>query len=305
MAIEPGVLLESNLDLPVFIKGKVRDTYVLGDHLLVVATDRISAFDVVLPCGVPDKGKVLNQISAFWFDKTRHIVQNHLSEVVTRSSDLSLYIDSQPKTKFPAFLEGRSMIVERAEKLSVECVARGYLAGSGWSEYKKQGTVCGVKLPGGLVESQQLPKPIFTPTTKAEVGHDMPMTFAEVQSKFGKEMATTLRDTTLALYNYAREYAKTRGFIIADTKVEFGLKDGKLILIDELLTPDSSRFWDIELYKVGQAQDSFDKQPVRDWLEKSGWNKTPPAPMLPDEVINSTSQRYITAFERLTGQKLA
>ncbi len=299
-----GVLLQSDLGLPVFIKGKVRDTYILGDHLLIVATDRISAFDVVLPCGIPDKGKVLTQLSAFWFDKTRRIVPNHLVEVVGKDSDLGLYFGTKPKTGFPSYLAGRSMVVERTEKLSIECVARGYLAGSGWSEYKKQGTVCGIKLPGGLVESQQLPEPIFTPTTKAEVGHDMPMTFKEVENKFGKEMAEKLKHTTLALYSFAKDYAKTRGFIIADTKVEFGLKDGKLILIDELLTPDSSRFWDIEQYRVGQPQDSFDKQPVRDWLEKSGWNKTPPAPMLPEDVITSTSKRYVTAFERLTGQKL-
>jgi phosphoribosylaminoimidazole-succinocarboxamide synthase len=303
MMKQEGVLLKSELDLPKFISGKVRDTYILGDHLLIVATDRISAFDVVLPCGIPRKGEVLNQLSAFWFAKTSHIVPNHLVETARAHTDLNKYLKESKKT-FPSYLAGRSMVVKRAERLQIECVARGYLAGSGWTEYKKQGTVCGIRLPSGLVESQQLPEPIFTPTTKAEAGHDMPMTMQDAINKFGAEMAGKLKSTTLALYNYAREYAQTRGFIIADTKVEFGLDSGKLLLIDELLTPDSSRFWDSRIYRAGRSQDSFDKQPVRDWLEKSGWNKEPPAPMLPEDIISNTSQRYITAFERLTGKTL-
>ncbi|MGA3094559.1 MAG: phosphoribosylaminoimidazolesuccinocarboxamide synthase [Dehalococcoidales bacterium] len=299
-----GILLKSELDLPPFINGKVRDTYNLGEHLLIVATDRISAFDVVLPVGIPTKGKVLNQLSAVWFEKTGHIVQNHLVEVVTGKTDLNKYLLNNRKKAFPAYLAGRSMVVKKTQRLSVECVVRGYLAGSGWAEYKKQGTVCGIKLPAGLVESQELPEPIFTPTTKANAGHDMPMTIAEARNMFGSELAEKLKATCLSIYSYARDYAKTRGFIIADTKMEFGLENGKLILIDELLTPDSSRFWDIERYEPGRPQDSFDKQPLRDWLEKAGWNKEPPAPMLPEDVIASTAKRYETAFERLTGKKL-
>ena len=288
MSRDSGVLLKSVLDLPSFISGKVRDTYLLEDYLLIVATDRISAFDVILPCGIPNKGKVLNQISGFWFDKTRHIVKNHLVEMVTVKTNLN----------------GRSMFVKKAERLPLECVVRGYLAGSGWSEYKKQGTVCGVKLPPGLVESQRLPEPIFTPTTKAEAGHDMPMTMPEMKGIFGGALAEKLRATCLAVYNYASDYAASRGFIIADTKMEFGMDGGSLILIDELLTPDSSRFWEVKSYKAGRAQDSFDKQPVRDWLETTAWNKEPPAPMLPCHVIESTAKRYESAFERLTGQRL-
>jgi phosphoribosylaminoimidazole-succinocarboxamide synthase len=301
---KPGILLKSELDLPAFINGKVRDSYHLGEQLLIVATDRISAFDVVLDCGIPNKGKVLNQMSAFWFEKTKNLIHNHLIEMVTDTTDLNRYLGKGLKIKFPAFLSGRSMVVKKAERLSIECVVRGYLAGSGWSEYKKQGTVCGIELPQGLVESQEMPQPIFTPTTKAEAGHDMPITMADVSQMFGDILANTLRSTSLSIYNYARDYARTRGFIIADTKMEFGLDQGNLILIDELLTPDSSRFWDIERYKAGQPQDSFDKQPVRDWLETTGWNKEAPAPMLPNDVIAGTAKRYETAFERLTGNKL-
>ncbi len=301
---KPSILKKSELDLPVFISGKVRDTYHLGEQLLIVATDRISAFDVVLDCGIPNKGKVLNQRSAFWFEKTKHLIKNHLIEMVTDKSDLNRYLGQGFITKYPAYLSGRSMVVKKAERLSIECVVRGYLAGSGWSEYKKQGTVCGIKLPPGLVESQEIPQPIFTPTTKAEAGHDMPITMAEVSKMFGDILANKLRATSLSIYNYARDYARTRGFIIADTKMEFGLDQSDLILIDELLTPDSSRFWDIERYKAGQPQDSFDKQPVRDWLETTSWNKEAPAPMLPDDVITGTAKRYETAFERLTGNKL-
>ncbi len=305
MAQQKGMILKSELDLPAFINGKVRDTYILGEHLLIVATDRISAFDVVLPTGIPNKGKVLNQLSAFWFEKTGHIVRNHVVEAVTDKSNLNTYLPKGDKKAFPAYLAGRSMVVKRAERLPVECVVRGYIAGSGWAEYKKQCTICSIKLPSGLVESQELPEPIFTPTTKADAGHDMPMTMDDFSHMFEDGLGSKLRDTSLAIYNFAREYAKTRGFIIADTKMEFGLDDGELIIIDELLTPDSSRFWDIERYEPSRPQDSFDKQPLRDWLEKSGWNKEPPAPTLPEDVITSTAKRYETAFERLTGKKLA
>jgi len=299
-----GVLLKSKLDFPTFINGKVRDTYLLEEHLLIVATDRISAFDVVLPCGIPNKGKVLNQLSAFWFDKTGHIIQNHMIEMVTDKTDLNRYLAKGIKKSFPDYLAGRSMVVKKAQRLSIECVVRGYLSGSGWSEYKKQGTICGTALPKGLVESQQLPQPIFTPTTKAEAGHDVPITMDDVSHMFGYGLGAKLKDTSIAIYNFARDYAKSRGFIIADTKMEFGLEGSNLIIIDELLTPDSSRLWDIERYEPGRPQDSFDKQPLRDWLEKAGWNKEPPAPMLPDDVIASTAKRYETAFERLTGKKL-
>jgi phosphoribosylaminoimidazole-succinocarboxamide synthase len=226
-------------------------------------------------------------------------------EPVTKKSDLNNYISEGTKINFPGYLAGRSMIVNKAMRLSIECVVRGYLSGSGWSEYKKRGTVCGIELPAGLMESQELPEPIFTPTTKADTGHDMPMTVGEVSHMFGQELGEKLKATSLAIYNYARDYAKLRGFIIADTKMEFGLDNGNLILIDELLTPDSSRFWDIERYKPGRAQDSFDKQPVRDWLETTGWNKESPGPMLPGDIIVCTAKRYHTVFELLTGNKLA
>ncbi len=297
------VILTTDLPLKPFIRGKVRDTYEIDGNLLMVATDRLSAFDVVLPVGIPNKGKVLNLLSAFWFEKTKTIVRNHVLETITDASTLNSRFPAGKKA--PAYLAGRSMVVKKANRLAVECVVRGYLAGSGWAEYRKSGTVCGIKLPGGLVESQELPEPIFTPTSKAEAGHDMPLTMQQVADAVGKEIAEQLKDTAITIYNRCRNYARTRGFIIADTKMEFGLDDGKLMLIDELLTPDSSRFWDIEKYQKGRPQDSFDKQPVRDWLEQAGWNKEPPAPMLPPDVVSSTSQRYQLAYERLTGKKLA
>lgn len=302
MNTKPSVLLTTELPLPLFIRGKVRDTYELGNRLLIVATDRISAFDVILPCGIPHKGRVLNQLSAFWFEKTANLVPNHLVEVVTDAASLTRYLPAPDG--YPDYLNGRSMVVRKAQRIPVECVIRGYLAGSAWAEYQEQGTVSGVPLAKGLKESQELPRPIFTPTTKAEEGHDMPLSMDEVKKLVGNSLAEEMKEKSLAIYNYAREYAIGCGFIIADTKLEFGLDDGRLILIDELLTPDSSRFWDISLYKVGQSQDSFDKQPVRDWLARSGWNKEPPAPMLSEEVIDSTSKRYQQAYERLTGKKL-
>jgi len=299
-----NVLLKSDLPLPSFVSGKVRDTYDLGDRLLIVATDRISAFDVILPCGIPDKGLVLNQLSAYWFSESSSIVKNHMIEVLEEVNHLDSYIQLKDRFAYPEYLAGRSMVVRKVERISVECVVRGYLAGSGWAEYQKSSSICGIPLPAGLRESEELPEPIFTPTTKAEEGHDLPMTMDEVKNQVGEDLAEQLKNTCIALYNFARERACDRGIIIADTKMEFGLDDGKLILIDELLTPDSSRFWPADKYQVGTSQPSYDKQPVRDWLEASGWDKTPPAPMLTQDVIDSTSQRYREAYQRLTGEEL-
>jgi phosphoribosylaminoimidazole-succinocarboxamide synthase len=299
------VLINSDLPLPVFVKGKVRDTYDLGKQLLIVATDRLSAFDVVLPCGIPDKGRVLNQISAYWFNQTKKIMLNHVVEMVNDTKVLDKYLPANRRFAYPAYLKGRSMIVKKVNRLPVECVVRGYLAGSAWAEYQKSGTAFGIPLPAKMLESQELPAPLFTPTTKADSGHDLPMTVEEMGALIGIELANSIKEKSLAIYNFARKQAITKGIIIADTKFEFGMEDGKLIVIDEMLTPDSSRFWDAKLYKPGQSQPSFDKQPVRDWLTASGWNKEPPAPMLPLEVIESTSRIYRTAFERLTGKKLS
>jgi len=297
-------VVNTSLPLTLFIRGKVRDTYELGNMLLIVATDRISAFDVVLPCGIPGKGSVLNQLSAFWFEKTKNLMPNHLIEVVDDVHCLDSYLPAENRFPYPPYLTGRSMIVKKVERIPVECVVRGYLSGSAWEEYKQSGTIFGLLMAKGLQESQELPQPLFTPTTKAETGHDRPLNMDEVKGLVGDALAEEIKEKSLAIYSYAREYARARGIIIADTKMEFGLVDGKLILIDELLTPDSSRFWDTELYNVGQSQDSYDKQPVRDWLTQSGWNKEPPAPMLPPEVIEATTKRYQTAYERLTGEKL-
>ena len=299
-----AVLLNSDLPLPVFVKGKVRDTYDLGKQLLIVATDRLSAFDVVLPCGIPDKGRVLNQISAYWFTDTKKIAPNHVIEVVNDPGILDKYLPANKRFAYPEYLAGRSMIVKKVKRLPVECVVRGYLAGSARAEYQKSGTAFGIPLPKNMLESQELPEPLFTPTTKAESGHDMPMDIEEMGKLIGVKIADTIKAKSLAIYNFARKQAISKGIIIADTKFEFGLEGDKLIVIDEMLTPDSSRFWDSRLYKPGQSQPSYDKQPVRDWLTRSGWNKEPPAPMLPPEVIESTSHIYRTAYERLTGKKL-
>ena len=299
-----AVLLNSDLPLPVFVKGKVRDTYDLGKQLLIVATDRLSAFDVVLPCGIPDKGRVLNQISAYWFTETKKIAPNHVIEVVSAPGILDKYLPANKRFAYPEYLAGRSMILKKVKRLPVECVVRGYLAGSAWAEYQKSGTAFGIPLPKNMLESQELPEPLFTPTTKAESGHDMPMDIEEMGKLIGVKIADTIKAKSLAIYNFARKQAISKGIIIADTKFEFGLEGDKLIVIDEMLTPDSSRFWDSRLYKPGQSQPSYDKQPVRDWLTRSGWNKEPPAPMLPPEVIESTSRIYRTAYERLTGNKL-
>ncbi|HLF71857.1 MAG TPA: phosphoribosylaminoimidazolesuccinocarboxamide synthase [Dehalococcoidia bacterium] len=280
-------------------RGKVRDTYDLNDgRLLIVATDRISAFDVVLPNGIPDKGAVLTQMSAFWFDLTAGVVPNHYLRLADGSDADNLPFELPPE------LRGRSMIVKKAQRLDVECIARGYLAGSAWAEYQKTGKVSGVRMPAGMVESEQFPEPLFTPTTKAEVGHDENMSHEEYVNLLGAEVANAVQLRTLAMYKYAAQYALERGIIIADTKFEFGIVDGEPILIDEVLTPDSSRFWPVDQYHTGRSQPSFDKQFVRDWLTSIGWNREPPAPEMPAEIIEKTSQRYHEALRRLTGEEL-
>jgi len=304
MSTSLSVLLNTDLRLPMFVRGKVRDTYDLDNRLLIIATDRISAFDVVLPCGIPNKGLVLNQLSTFWFNQTRELVSNHLVEAVDDVRCLDAYLPAKSRFAYPSYLAGRSMVVKKVKRILFECVVRGYLAGSAWDEYQQYGTISGLPLPKGLKQSQELPQPLFTPTTKAETGHDQPLSMDEMGRLVGEALAEELRQKSLAIYSYAQGYAIARGIIIADTKFEFGLDGDKLILIDELLTPDSSRIWDAELYKVGQSQASYDKQPVRDWLTESGWNKEPPAPMLPPEVIEATTKRYKQAYQRLTGRKL-
>jgi phosphoribosylaminoimidazole-succinocarboxamide synthase len=286
----------NTLPLPLFIRGKVRDVYDLGDHLLMVASDRISAFDYILPTPVPDKGKILTQISAYWFKQLQDIVPNHLVSADASEFPASLrpYQDQ---------LEGRTMYVKKTEKIMIECVVRGYLAGSGWKEYKQNGKVCGVQLPPDLRESDRLPEPIFTPATKEDQGkHDENISFERMASIVGKPLAETLRDRSLALYIKASRIAEAKELILCDTKFEFGLLNGQVTLIDEVLTPDSSRFWDKTLYRAGQSQDSFDKQFVRDYLESIGWKKEPPVPELPAEVVRKTREKYIEAYERLTGK---
>lgn len=291
------VVLSTNLPLPLFGRGKVRDTYDLGDRLLMVASDRISAFDAILPNGIPDKGRVLTMLSAFWFGRTGEIIRNHL--LSTAMSDLP--DELQPSAEM---LAGRFMIVRKAKRLDFECVVRGYLAGSGWLDYQRTGAVCGVQLPAGLRQADQLPEPIFTPATKAESGHDINISLDEMKNEVGEDLGQAIADVSLAIYRAAAAYALDRGIIIADTKMEFGLLDDQLILIDELLTPDSSRFWAVGEYAPGGSPPSFDKQYVRDWLESSGWNKQPPAPALPDEVVAGTASRYREAYEWLTGETL-
>jgi phosphoribosylaminoimidazole-succinocarboxamide synthase len=288
------------LDLPGIKKlrsGKVRELFDLGDRYLMVASDRISAFDVIMPNGIPRKGEVLTQISHFWFEKFSLLVPNHL---LARAGD-PLPKELQP---FADQLARRSMIVKKATPLAIECVVRGYLAGSGWKEYKQSQTVCGIKLPAGLKESSELPDPIFTPATKAESGHDENISFEQAAKIVGAEIAAQARDLSLKIYLAARDYARQRGIIIADTKLEFGLFDGELILIDEVLTPDSSRFWPADQYAPGKSQPSYDKQSVRDYLETLDWNKTPPGPKLPDDVVAKTTAKYLEAYEKLTGKNL-
>jgi phosphoribosylaminoimidazole-succinocarboxamide synthase len=302
---EPSILMKSDLPLPVFIRGKVRDTYDLGSHLLLVVTDRISAFDVVLPNGIPLKGHVLNRLSSFWFRRTAEILPNHMTETIDDVHSLDSYVPAESRFAYPSYLRGRSMVVKKVKRIPVECVVRGYISGSAWAEYKKHGTISGNAMPKGLQESQELKEPIFTPTTKAEAGHDESITMAEIVKLIGLRTAQEMEKKSLAVYNYAREYARSKGIIIADTKFEFGIDNGRLTLIDEILTPDSSRFWGVRRYRAGRPQESFDKQPVRDWLTESGWNKEPPAPELPPDVIEATSKRYVQAYEKLTGRQLA
>ena len=284
------------IDLKPSAQGKVRDIYDLGKALLIVATDRLSAFDVILPDPIPYKGEVLTKISLFWFDHLADIVPNHL--LTAEECDLPQTLEPHADA-----LRGRFMIVKKAEVFPVECIVRGYLAGSGWKEYREHGTVCGQKLPEGLVESSQLPEPIFTPSTKAAIGaHDENISFEGMVELIGADHAEQLRDASLALYSAARDHAATRGIIIADTKFEFGLVDGEVTLVDEVLTPDSSRFWPAEEYEAGHGQPSFDKQFVRDWLEGSGWDKTPPAPALPEDIIAVTAEKYVEAYELITDE---
>jgi phosphoribosylaminoimidazole-succinocarboxamide synthase len=284
--------------LPLFRRGKVRDTFAVGDdRLLMVASDRLSAFDVVLPTPVPGKGIVLTHLAAFWFEQTAHLVPNHL--LSTAVDDLPPPARSQAAT-----LAGRSMLVRRAERIDIECVVRGYLAGSGWADYRRTGAVCGHRLPPGLRESDRLPEPLFTPAAKHDTGHDENITLAEMERRIGVAPARRLADLSRAVYAFAAAHALARGIIIADTKFEFGLLDGEPILIDEILTPDSSRFWEADGYAPGRVQPSLDKQYVRDWLAASGWNKEPPGPELPAEVVAGTQARYRSAYERLTGRAL-
>jgi len=300
-----SVLLEIDLPVPLFRRGKVRNVYDLGEKLLIVSTDRISAFDVVLPCGIPGKGMILNLLSAFWFEKTARILPNHLIKVI--DSDVMLREVknlSGHAEVLPDSLVGRSMLVAKAERVPVECVVRGYLSGSAWEEYRETGKAGRIQLPSGMKESQELPQPIFTPTTKGDTEHDRPLTEQDIKDLGIEDLFEELEQKSLLIYNYAREYAGTRGIIIADTKFEFGFVDGRLVVIDEMLTPDSSRFWDADQYEVGHSQPSFDKQPVRDWLVASGWDKRSPAPMLPPEVIDRTSSRYREVYGKLTGEVL-
>jgi len=284
--------------MKLYRRGKVRDVFEVEDKLLIVATDRLSAFDVVMPNAIPYKGKVLTALSRFWFDYLKDTVDNHLI-----TTDINSFPAPLPGHRDQ--LEGRSMLVVRADVFPVECVARGYLAGSGWKEYSGTGEVCGVRLPGGLKESSKLPEPIFTPATKAETGHDINISEREMADLVGRETTRKLKELTLELYSKASSYARARGILIADTKFEFGVHEGRIILVDEALTPDSSRFWPEELYSPGKSQQSFDKQFVRDYLETLDWDKQPPGPNLPREVIERTSEKYLEAFRLLTGHHLS
>ncbi len=277
-------------------QGKVRDTYDLGDGLLLmVATDRISAFDVVLPTGIPEKGAVLTQISEFWFEMTKDIIPNHFVSLATDRDDLGISDE----------LARRSMVVKRADRIDVECIVRGFITGSALSEYRRDGTVAGVQMPEGLQDGDMFPEPLFTPSTKAEEGHDENITVAQMENMVGKELTERLSQASIDVYSTARDYAREKGIIIADTKFEFGIIDGEISLIDEVLTPDSSRFWDMDGYAPGKSQPSYDKQYVRDWLDEAGWDHEPPAPELPDDVVAQTHQRYLEAYEKLTGNALS
>lgn len=290
-----NIIRETDLrDIGALKRGKVRDVYDLGDRLLIVATDRLSAFDVVLPTGIPGKGSVLTKLSVFWFKQMEDIVENHLIE--TNADNFP-----EPLKRYAPVLKDRSMLVKKTKVIPVECVVRGYLAGSGWKDYKETGSICGIKLPPGLLESERLPEPIFTPTTKAEEGHDMAITEEQVIDITGEKLARQLKDLSIAIYNKACSIAEKKGIIIADTKFEFGLLDDRVILIDEILTPDSSRFWSVKDYKPGKSQDSYDKQIVRDYLNTLDWNKQYPGPELPEEIVEKTARRYQEILEILTG----
>lgn len=298
-----AAVVRTEFPLPLFLRGKVRDTYELGNRLLIVATDRLSAFDLVLPDGIPGRGIVLTQLSAFWFERTRQLLPNHFISLDPAEFPFDA-TEWPPEER--AKLPGRTMLVRRTRRIDIECVVRGYLAGSAWQDYQRSGEqeAGGIPLPRGLVESQELPAPIFTPTTKATAGHDEPISFARLVMLVGSELAEHLRAASLQIYREAAAYARERGILIADTKMEFGQLDNQLILIDELLTPDSSRFWDAQRYRPGQGQPSLDKQYVRDWLTTSGWNREPPAPALPAAVIARTAAIYAEAYTRLTGRAM-
>ncbi|PNU21519.1 phosphoribosylaminoimidazolesuccinocarboxamide synthase [Geothermobacter hydrogeniphilus] len=295
----PKILLQSDCPtLKLASRGKVRDIYDLGEHLLIVTSDRISAFDVIMDQGIPDKGIVLTQISKFWFEQMKDLVPNHI---------VATEVDEFPASAraYREQLEGRSMLVKKAAPLPIECIVRGYVSGSGWKDYQAHGAICGIKLPAGLRQSDQLPEPIFTPSTKADLGaHDENIDFARAEQLCGAEVAAQVRDLTIAIYQRARQFADTKGLIIADTKFEFGLIDGQLIWIDEALTPDSSRFWPKDLYRPGGPQPSFDKQFLRDYLETLDWGKAAPPPQLPDEIVEKTADKYREALQRLTGISL-
>jgi len=298
MRVCMNALLRTELEgVRLFARGKVRDVYDLDDRLLIVATDRISAYDCVMPNGIPEKGEILTAMSLFWFGLTRDIVPNHLI-----TADVGRYPEAL--RRFGDQLKGRSMLVRKAKRIDIECVVRGYLSGSGWREYRKTGMVCGLRLPEGLRESDRLPEPIFTPATKADSGHDENISFEQTAKLVGEDLARRLREVSIAVYRKARDYADGRGILIADTKFEFGLIDGEVALIDEVLSPDSSRFWPKDRYEPGRPQDSFDKQLVRDYLDTLDWDKTPPAPALPEEIVRRTTEKYREAYQRLVASSL-
>lgn len=292
------IVLQTQLPLKLFKRGKVRDVYEVNDMLLIVATDRISAFDVVMPNGVPHKGRILNMLSAFWFNFTKKIIPNHVvttevKEIISKTGLLQEYEE---------MLKNRTMLTKKTKPIGVECVVRGYLAGSGWKEYREKNSICGIKLPQGLKESARIPFPIFTPSTKAETGHDVNITEEKMMELVGEKIGREIKEKSLKIYEYCCEYAEQRGIIIADTKFEFGIDNEKVILIDEILTPDSSRFWSKDNYAPGRSQDSFDKQYLRDWLENIKWNKQPPAPILPEEIVKKTTEKYLEAYRKIIGK---
>ena len=295
--MENDVVLETNLPIKSFRKGKVRDIYDLGDMLLMVTTDRISAFDYILPTGIPNKGKVLTNLSVYWFGYTKDVMENHLV-----TADVNRFPDEVKQ--FAGMLSGRSMLVRKSERIDIECVVRGYISGSAWKEYREKGTVCGMKMPAGMKESDKFPEPIFTPSIKSDNGHDINISVEEMEKQVGKDLTCELEENSIRIYEKAAKKALSGKIIIADTKFEFGKIGGKIILIDELLTPDSSRFWPQEDYAPGRGQKSFDKQFIRDYLEGIKWNKSPPAPKLPADIVEKTAERYLEAYRRITGETL-